>query len=575
MSTNVSKQKRKDLTDKIKAIHKYIASVKPDENTRNFLVWLSEIEKEINTKKFGLVFEEHREEIDDTLETYTPVLTENKKLFIDNGGQVNFLIEGDNLAALQLLQKTHKGKIDVIYIDPPYNTGAKNWKYDNDFVDSNDTFRHSKWLSMMYKRLRIARDLLKINGIIIVTIDDYEIASLLLLLNELYGEDYHLGTVVIKNNPSGRSTTKGFAVAHEYALFYCKSNEVRIGRLKRTEKQVSRYGEKDNIGNFEWVNFRKHGGYKYESPKMYYPIFINVKNKSMRIPKVEWEDTKKEWIILEKKLTDEVITLPKDDEGRDRRWKWSIERAKSDISEMKVSLDRNKKPAVYIKSRMKDEGMLPLTWWDKTEYSATAHGNNLLMSIMGKKIFDYPKSLYAVEDCIRVATNNSSAIILDFFAGSGTTGHAVLELTKEDNGNRRFILCTNNENNICRDITYERIKRVIKKEDYSASLKYYKIDYIPISDKLYYEYADELLKHIRELVELENAINFLRNDKIAIVLTDKELDYFVKNIKKNKNCRKLYRAHNVLVSSEQREKLKSAKVKVNVIPDYYYGDMEI
>ena len=123
MSTNISKQKRKDLTDKIKKIHKYIAGAKQDENTSNFLTWLSEIEKEINAKKFGLVFEEHRETIDETLDTHTPVLTENKKLFIDNGSQVNSLIEGDNLAALQLLLKTHKGKIDLIYIDPPYNTG--------------------------------------------------------------------------------------------------------------------------------------------------------------------------------------------------------------------------------------------------------------------------------------------------------------------------------------------------------------------------------------------------------------------------------------------------------------------
>jgi adenine-specific DNA-methyltransferase len=241
---------------------------------------------------------------------------------------------------------------------------------------------------------------------------------------------------------------------------------------------------------------------------------------------------------------------------------------------MKVSLDRNRKPAVYIKSRMKEEGMLPLTWWDKTEYSATAHGNNLLMSIMGEKVFEYPKSLYAVEDCIRVATNNQSAIILDFFSGSGTTGHAVMKLNEEDNKNRCFILCTNNENDICRDVTYERIKRVIKRDNYSASLKYYKIDYITISDKIYYEYADELLEHIRELVELENGINFLGNDKIAIVLTDEEMDDFVKNIKKHKNCRKLYRAHNVLVSGKQRETLKNAKIKVNVIPDYYYGELE-
>jgi len=575
MSINVSKQKRKDLTDKIKKIHKYIAGAKQDENTRNLLIWLSEIEKEINVKKFGLVFEEHRETIDDTLEANTPVLTENKKLFIDNGDQINFLIEGDNLAALQLLLKTHKGKIDVIYIDPPYNTGAQSWKYDNDYVDSNDTFRHSKWLSMMYKRLKLARNLLKKNGIIIVTIDDYEVASLTLLMNELYGEDYHLGTVVIKNNPSGRSTTRGFSIAHEYALYYCKSNEVKIGRLKRTEKQISRYGEKDDISNFEWVNFRKHGGYKHEAPKMYYPIFINTKKNIIRIPEVKWDNEKKEWIILDKKKADEVVIFPKDDEGRDRRWKWSIERAKSDVSEMKTSFDRNKEPAVYIKSRMKDEGMLPLTWWDKTEYSATAHGNNLLMSIMGKKIFDYPKSLYAVEDCIRVATNNSAAIIVDFFAGSGTTGHAVMKLNDEDKGKRRFILCTNNENNICRDVTYERIKRVIKKENYPASLKYYKIDYVPIEDKIYYEYADELLEYIRELVELENAINFTGNDKIAIVLTDDELDDFIVNIKKYKNCRKLYRAHNVLVSGKQTEVLKSAKIKTVVIPDYYYGELEV
>ena len=189
--------------------------------------------------------------------------------------------------------------------------------------------------------------------------------------------------------------------------------------------------------------------------------------------------------------------------------------------------------------------------------------------------FPFPKSLYLTMECIKACEQKKNITILDFFAGSGTTGHAVMKLNHEDNGKRNFILCTNNENDICRKVTYERIKRAIKKEDYSASLKYCKIDYIPISDKLYYEYADELLEHIRELVELENGINFTGNDKIAIVLTDEELDDFVKTIKKRKNCRKLYRAHNVLVSGEQKDKLKTAKIKVNVIPDYYYGDMEV
>jgi adenine-specific DNA-methyltransferase len=178
MSFNVSKQKRKELTDKIKAIHKYIASAKQDENTRNMLAWLADIEKEINARKFGLVFEEHREAIDEILETHTPVLTENKRLFIDNGTQINFLIEGDNLAAMRILQKTHKGKIDLIYIDPPYNTGNKSWKYNNDYVNKDDAFRHSKWLSFMKQRLLVARRLLKETGIFICAIDDYEYSYL-------------------------------------------------------------------------------------------------------------------------------------------------------------------------------------------------------------------------------------------------------------------------------------------------------------------------------------------------------------------------------------------------------------
>ncbi|GHV72402.1 hypothetical protein AGMMS49928_29230 [Spirochaetia bacterium] len=230
---------------------------------------------------------------------------------------------------------------------------------------------------------------------------------------------------------------------------------------------------------------------------------------------------------------------------------------------------------LYVKERESDnKGERAKSIWHKPKY-ASVGGTSALKSIFetSNKIFDFPKSVDLLLDVIRV-TSNPNSIILDFFAGSGTTGHATLELNKVG-GKRRFILCTNNENNICRDVTYERIKRVIKKEKYEASLKYYKIDYIPISDKLYYEYADELLEHIRELVELENGINFLGNDKIAIVLADEELDDFFKNIKKNKNCRKLYRAHNVLVSGAQAQKLKSERIKVNVIPDYYYGEMEI
>ena len=571
---NVSKQKRDDLIAKIGQIKTFISAAPQDENTGNLLTYLSEFEKEVKSKKYGLVYEEHQDNVDELLDMSVPVLSEDKGLYIDNGPQMNFLIEGDNLSALQLLEKTHLGSVDVIYIDPPYNTGSKDWKYNNDYVDKNDTFKHSKWLSFMKNRLIKARNLLKQSGVIIVTIDDYEVATLTLLMNELFGEDYHLGTVVIKNNPSGRSTSRGFAVAHEYALFYCKNTQVKIGRLRRTDKQLQRYKEKDNFGHFEWVNFRKHGGYKHESPKMYYPIFINIENDSLRIPEVKWNKEADEWIVLENEKNNEVVVYPHDEEGRQRRWKWGIERAKAEISEMKVSLDRNKEPAVYIKSRLKDEGMLPLTWWDKTEYSATAHGNNLLMSIMGEKIFNYPKSLYAVEDCIRVATNNKSAIILDFFAGSGTTGHATMKINAEDGGNRRFILCTNNENNICREVTYERIKRVVEQSNYNASLKYYKIDYIPISERVYYEYADELLKHVKALIELENGINFTGNAETAIVLTDEELEAFIANVSEYEKCRRIYRGHDILLSAEQETKLGERDITVCVLPNYYYRELE-
>ena len=154
---------------------------------------------------------------------------------------------------------------------------------------------------------------------------------------------------------------------------------------------------------------------------------------------------------------------------------------------------------------------------------------------------------------------SDSAIVLDCFAGSGTTGHAVMKLNAEDGGNRKFILCTNNENNICHDVTYERIKRVIDKENYTASLKYYKVDYIPISDRLYYEYADELLKHIRELVELENGVNFTGNAEIGIVLTEEELDEFMTNIEAYGKCRKLYMGHDLLPDEEQEQSLAILK----------------
>ena len=182
-----------------------------------------------------------------------------------------------------------------------------------------------------------------------------------------------------------------------------------------------------------------------------------------------------------------------------------------------------------------------------------------------------PKPSQLIKTLIQLGSQKDS-VILDFFAGSGTTGQSCLQQNVRDGGNRNFILCTNNQNNICREITYERIKRVIEKEDYKASLKYMKVDFVPITDKLYYEYADELLKHIKELVELENGINFDGNKELSIILTEEELDTFTSNI--SSECKTIYLGHDVLPTEEQEDLFKKHKIKVNIIPDYYYRDLE-
>jgi adenine-specific DNA-methyltransferase len=448
---------------------------------------IEEVRRLSTRKKYGLVWEDKPEDVVERCKTELPVLEEVEERAIENDLSLptNFIIEGDNYHALSVLNYTHAGQIDAIYADPPYNTGAKNWIYNNDYVDGNDSFRHSKWLCFMERRLRLAKTLLKKDGIIVVTIDDYEIATLTLLMNEIFGEENHLGTVVIKNNPQGRSSVSGFQVSHEYALFYARGQEARISRLARTQEQIDRYGEQDAIGPFEWRNFRAQ--YSTESPKMKYPIFVKKDCSDFRLPKMKWNQTRQSYDLLEQPDETEIISLPIDPNGRERTWKWSKETVQEvKDTQMGVRLDRDGNPSVYFKGRMKDDGMLPYTIWDKPDYSASTMGANLLASMIGAKKFDYPKSLYAVMDSLRVLTSNKNATILDFFAGSGTTGHAVMELNKEDEGKRRYILCTNNENGIAENVTYERIKKVVSgyadKEGILTNIRYFKTLFVPKSD---------------------------------------------------------------------------------------------
>ena len=563
MTTNISKEKREILINKIKEIKQFIASSPQDKNTSTLLSYIADIEKDIKGKKYGLVFEEHVEDIQVALKNNIAVAVEDKNLFIDNGENINFLIESDNLAALNILIKTHKNKLKAIYIDPPYNTGAKDWKYNNDYVGDDDTFRHSKWLSFMKSRLLLAKELLSEDGIICVTIDDYELSTLWLLMDELFGEYNHLGTVTIRNNPKGRMGARKISQVHEYALFFGKSDNSKISKLPVAPEEKSHNYVKDENGNYYVkVNLRKQGvdseAIKTDGSvrERYFPVYYDPDTKA---------------ISTTEKLPVEI--WPIDNSGNKRIWRRNQEGIELLYKNNDLIIDKIKN-AYQISFRFRGglDGQMPKSMWTDAIFSASEYGTSVLNNLIGREKFQYPKSVEAVMECIRCMSSNKDITILDFFAGSGTTGHAVMKLNSEDGGNRKFILCTNNENNICRDVTYERIKRVIEKENYKASLKYMKVDFVPISDKLYYEYADELLKHIKELVELENGINFDGNKELAIILTEEDLDNFTNNI--TDECKTIYLGHNVLPTEEQEKLFKKHEIKINIIPDYYYRDLE-
>ena len=206
------------------------------------------------------------------------------------------------------------------------------------------------------------------------------------------------------------------------------------------------------------------------------------------------------------------------------------------------------------------------------EIEETGDASKLLTEIFGKKdVFSNPKPIELLEVIVEHCKCDT---VLDFFAGSGTTGHAVMKLNKGDGKKRKFILVTNNENGICEKVTYERLKRVIAKEGYAARLKYYKLDYVPINEKVYYEYANELLKHTQELVELENGVDFSKDKSIAIVLTDKEAAQFAADEKRMAKCKAVYVGHDVLMRSEDKKAIKRRGIEIKIIPQYYYPELE-
>jgi adenine-specific DNA-methyltransferase len=364
--------------------------------------------------------------------------------FGENGDiKDNLIIKGNNLLALHSLKKRFAGKVKLIYIDPPYNTGG-----DYNIFTYNNTFNHSTWMTFMRNRIEIARDLLRDDGILAIAIDDFEQAYLRVLTDEIFGRENFIGTIAIQTNPGGRDTHTFFATSHDYCHFFAKDeNKAVIKKFVLTEDQKKNFNLEDEKGKFRAVSFRRTGGYSTpeERPNSYYPIYYNDKTKEFSLEK------KKDFIEI----------LPLDSEGNKRVWR----RTKPSFLELVKSNDifarkSNGKYVIMVKDRLSENsGKKPKTMWYESKYSSTTSGTMLLRKILGKTTFSYPKSLYTVLDTLKITTNKDD-IILDFFAGSGTTGHATLELNKEDGGDRKFILVEQLDDHI--DICLKRICKVIQ-----------------------------------------------------------------------------------------------------------------
>ncbi|MFZ2049272.1 MAG: site-specific DNA-methyltransferase [Minisyncoccia bacterium] len=449
-------------------------------------------------------------------ETKLPVIAEYEKKKIQKGKEsdpTHLIIEGDNYHALSVLNYTHAGKVDLIYIDPPYNTGNRDWKYNNDYVDAEDSFRHSKWLSFMSSRLRLAKNLMRDDGFIVCAIDHYELFYLGILMDTVFGEENRLGIVAVVHKAEGRNQEKFFGTSHEYMLFYAKNKT--LSKFNKTVLDAdiqATFNLKDAEGSYRLNNYLRSGGgdqnLRVNKPHFFYPIYVS-------------KDLKH--ITLESKSGYEKI-LPITNSGQERTWKTVKETFldRLDAAQIVADRDQNNKIQIYEKYR---ENQVIKTHWVDPKYHAIHYGTKLIEKILGEKKFDFPKSLYLLIDTLKLTTKKDS-IVLDFFAGSGTTGHAVLKLNAQDGGTRQFILCTNNENKIAEDVTYPRIKKVI--DGYG--------DNAPIPSNFRYFQTD--------FVEKKGSVSQLKIDltrKCAEMLCVKENVFEAVKIKKTTKNYKLFK----------------------------------
>jgi adenine-specific DNA-methyltransferase len=500
-------------------------------------------------KTYGLVWEDSTEDAWEKMKESIPVLKEDETKHILHGSENpnHILIEGDNLNALTALSYTHEGMVDVIYIDPPYNTGNKDFAYYDDFcdeyrqipyVDREDSYRHSKWLSFMEKRLKIARRLLSDKGVIFISIDDNEQANLNILCDEIFRHDNYEATITYVRKTSGKADSSNFVKSTEYILVYSKNKEWIASSLVAEEKVTARYNKIDADGRkYRETDLRKTGNAdrRIDRPFMYYPFYYRPNTNELLV-------RQSEDIILKSQGFIEIFPIKPD--GEEGRWRWAYTSSTEGIENL-IAKEMPKYPGKYtiyekdyIDKKEEVRTVKEHTSWDRKEFNSDNAMADFKALGFGNQDFPYPKSTELIKH-ILFLSNFNKGTILDFFAGSGTTMQAAMQLNAEDGGHRQCILVTNNENNICEEVTYERNKRVIggyKKQNgefveglTNNNLRYYKIDFK--ERKQSHQSNRELFHEMKDLLCIKEDIYQEQHQFGSLPLKGKErmIRYFAEN----------------------------------------------
>lgn len=482
-------------------------------------------------KKYGLVWEDKPEDVEQRMVNEQPVLVEvpERAIISDDAEAPNhILIEGDNLEALTALSYTHIGKIDVIYIDPPYNTGNKDFSYNDTFIDRENGYRHSMWLSFMDKRLEISKNLLSSRGTIFISIDDNELSQLKLLCDEIFGERNFIACPVRRRRKSQANLSKNISTIHEYVLIYRKNIEHELNKVEANlDLDSFKNPDNDPRGPYTTMPCTNRGGTKY-----------SVVTPTGNVIEDEWRFKKQTYDQL---FEDNRIVFPRGGKGKPRY-------------------------KLFLSEKQRG-GVIPNSWWDELE--SNQEGAALLKQILGEDAFSNPKPVGLITFIEKLSTLKDSTI-LDFFAGSGTTLHATMQLNAEDGGHRRCILATNNENGICENVTYERNRRVIqgyitpKGEKVPGltrnNLRYYKTKFVP---------RDKSPKNLRNLMALSTDMLCIHNDTYSKKpfagknINNKIARYFESN-DGTKRMLVIYRAEAIQALVElMKEEFKNAESKEN------------